>query len=158
MQPPPKLYFVGGIFNYMKHCPKCKEEKDPQEFSKNRKRKDGLQTECKMCRAIYLKDHYGKNKSKYKSSALRSKMRNRKFVQESKHMMPCKDCKVRYPYYVMDYDHRDPKEKYGNIGFLVKFSRAQIVREMKKCDLVCSNCHRERTYGSMVKQDITRVS
>lgn len=58
---------------------------------------------------------------------------------------PCMDCGVRYPPYVMDFDHRDPTEK------KMAVSRAKTLQaaadEIQKCDLVCSNCHRQRTFG-----------
>ena len=33
----------------MKHCTKCKQEKDHSEFSLNRGKGDGLQQKCKEC-------------------------------------------------------------------------------------------------------------
>jgi transposase-like protein len=44
----------------MKECPKCKEEKQADEFGKCSTRKDGLQTYCKSCR----KDYATANKKK----------------------------------------------------------------------------------------------
>jgi 5-methylcytosine-specific restriction endonuclease McrA len=34
----------------MKKCSKCKIEKDENEFNKNKSKKDGLSTECKLCK------------------------------------------------------------------------------------------------------------
>lgn len=64
---------------------------------------------------------------------------------------PCTDCGVRYPPYVMDFDHRDPSQK--KFGLSIggnNYSRSEkaILAEVAKCDLVCSNCHRERTHGN----------
>lgn len=62
---------------------------------------------------------------------------------------PCADCGVQYPPYVMHYDHRDPSTKLYAIAQMVgtTFSWEKIEAETKKCDLVCSNCHAERTWG-----------
>ena len=62
---------------------------------------------------------------------------------------PCVDCGVRYPPYVMDFDHRDPAQKQFSIAKADdQTSSIKIVlAEIAKCDLVCANCHRERTYG-----------
>ena len=50
------------------------------------------------------------------------------------------------PAYVMDFDHRDGKE--AEISVLVNaLSVRRLVAEMAKCDVVCANCHRIRTYG-----------
>lgn len=61
--------------------------------------------------------------------------------------IPCADCKKRYPHYVMDFDHR------GDKTFKVsdRKSKEERLVEAKKCDVVCSNCHRERTHSRRVK-------
>lgn len=43
----------------------------------------------------------------------------------------------------LDFDHIDPKEKELEIGkLLYQKDRKKIWPEMKKCQLLCSNCHR----------------
>lgn len=62
---------------------------------------------------------------------------------------PCVDCGVSYPPYVMDFDHRDPTLKLKSVGAMaLSASWKAIEAEIAKCDLVCANCHRERTYGA----------
>lgn len=59
---------------------------------------------------------------------------------------PCMDCGVKYPPHVMDFDHKTDKK------FLVSRAVAKGVglwtlnTEISKCEVVCSNCHRERTH------------
>lgn len=58
----------------------------------------------------------------------------------------CADCNQKYPFYVMDFDHVYGK-KVSNIGQMLDyFSVEDILKEVAKCDIVCSNCHRKRTY------------
>jgi len=57
------------------------------------------------------------------------------------------DCKVIYPYYKLEYDHRDPSLKKNHVSSLVTQSRKIVLEEIAKCDLVCANCHRERTHN-----------
>ncbi len=57
---------------------------------------------------------------------------------------PCADCGRSYNPWVMDFDHRNPSEKLGNIAHL--YHEKRILEEVAKCDVVCSNCHRERTH------------
>lgn len=58
------------------------------------------------------------------------------------------DCGVSYPYYVMDFDHRDPTTKESIVNRLVGCGSWKRLRaEVDKCDVVCSNCHRERTHS-----------
>lgn len=58
---------------------------------------------------------------------------------------PCADCGVQYPHYVMDFDHRDPAIKLFTIGPKKTCQIDRLLAEIAKCDLVCANCHRERT-------------
>jgi hypothetical protein len=59
---------------------------------------------------------------------------------------PCADCGQRYPHYVMDFDHRDPVAKKFHISRNVHRTLAVLFAETQKCDVVCANCHRARTY------------
>ncbi len=69
------------------------------------------------------------------------------FVRKVK-STPCADCGVKYPYYVMDFDHRDRNNKhYAISSMLYNYGVDKIRIEVEKCDVVCANCHRERTWG-----------
>jgi len=50
----------------------------------------------------------------------------------------------------MDHDHRDGEIKLFNISDLIsrklRVSTETLKKELAKCDVVCANCHRERTY------------
>ena len=59
---------------------------------------------------------------------------------------PCVDCGGQYPHYVMQFDHRDPSTKAANVSTLANGPIAELAREAAKCDLVCANCHAERTH------------
>jgi hypothetical protein len=60
---------------------------------------------------------------------------------------PCVDCGGRFPSYCMDFDHRDPTQKRIGVSKVGTLSRLQD--EILKCDLVCANCHRVRTYRTL---------
>jgi hypothetical protein len=126
----------------MKKCPGCRKQKPKAAFSRKRK---GLQARCKECRSKYAKQHYAKNKKVYLKRAEAQRRAAWDVVRRLK-SQPCKDCGKRYPTYVMDFDHVRGKKKY-NIGGLNKItSIPMLLREVEKCDVVCSNCHRERTH------------
>ena len=101
---------------------------------------------CKQCQANYQKKHYARKKGYYKDKARARDKRIRDFISKTKAGSPCTDCGVSYPPYVMDYDHKENKEH--NVSQMAKkgLSEETILKEISKCDLVCSNCHRERTY------------
>jgi hypothetical protein len=47
----------------------------------------------------------------------------------------------------MDFDHRDPRTKSFELTRVAgRVSLAKLLAEVAKCDIVCANCHRERTY------------
>lgn len=48
-----------------KKCSKCKETKPVSEFHKDRRAKDGLQWECKLCKSAADKKKYQQNKESY---------------------------------------------------------------------------------------------
>lgn len=68
-------------------------------------------------------------------------------IHEAKNR-PCMDCGVRFPYYVMELDHRDPAQKLFGINKALKHPRptGTLAAELAKCDAVCANCHRERSW------------
>lgn len=57
---------------------------------------------------------------------------------------PCVDCGETFPPEAMDFDHVWG-EKVKEIGQMWCYSRDRVLAEIEKCELVCANCHRERT-------------
>jgi len=47
-----------------KICTKCKITKELSEFAKNSSKKNGYQTQCKLCEKVYKQSHYEKNKDR----------------------------------------------------------------------------------------------
>jgi hypothetical protein len=117
----------------------------------NRSRPDGLSRVCKECQKRYLKGHYDANKSYYAKKARAAEAETRAFIAEAKNK-PCADCKERYPPWVMDFDHRAGAEKEFNLSGSDWRSRKKIAAEIAKCDVVCANCHRQRTHERLMKK------
>lgn len=81
-----------------------------------------------------------------KTSIAKQKAYLARYIQELKSNTPCMDCKESFPYYVMDFDHVRG-QKHANVMELIKtLSKKKIDEEIAKCEIVCSNCHRIRTY------------
>ena len=94
------------------------------------------------------REHYRNNKEAYKARSKKLKQEMRDWLNKEKDV-PCMDCGCSYPYYVMDLDHRDPTNKVAEIGILVnRGSWSKLKAERNKCDIICANCHRERTHGT----------
>ena len=91
---------------------------------------------------------YERNREYHKANVLKrnqaERIRVQAYIKEIKEVTPCADCGKNYPAYVMDFDHlRDKSFQIGRSGF--RFLTT-VKREIAKCDIVCSNCHRERTH------------
>jgi len=55
----------------------------------------------------------------------------------------CSKCGYNKCYAALEFHHRDPKAKEYSWTQLRKFSWERVKTELDKCDLICSNCHKE---------------
>jgi len=85
-----------------------------------------------------------KSRKRYKN---RKRRDNYVWVWEYKANTPCKDCGGKYHPVMMEFDHRSPTEKTWPVSALMSSSCNRIMKEIEKCDLICSNCHQYRTYA-----------
>ena len=101
-----------------------------------------------------VRRHYYANKQAYIDKALKRKKMVREWLNNVKGASPCKDCGVKYPYYVMDFDHIGAKSI--EIHKLLNYtSIRRLEEEIALCELVCANCHRIRTFTRIgLKSDI----
>lgn len=74
----------------------------------------------------------------------------RRIVEAAK-SVPCLDCGIQYPPHVMQFDHVRG-EKCLNIGSATaRVKNLDALREeIAKCDVVCANCHAERTHSRLM--------
>lgn len=88
-----------------------------------------------------------------------ARARAKEFVNAIKVATPCADCGKYFPAVCMDFDHLDAGEKESCVGTLVNkaHSLKRIAREVAKCDVVCSNCHRLRTMARWDADDVGEV-
>ena len=80
----------------------------------------------------------------------------RRFIQAKKRV-PCADCGVSFPYYVMDFDHVRGLKAFDIGASLRNKNFAQLKEEVEKCEVVCANCHRVREHKRRTKR-ITHTS
>jgi len=124
-------------------CTKCKQDKDEIDF--NRKA-DKRQNVCRVCNSEYLKEHYALNKEYYKQKAVRARHKRRDVFRDLKDL-PCMDCGIKYPHWIMQFDHVRGT-KLGNLGSMaVSVSLKALLEEAEKCEVVCANCHADRTHS-----------
>ena len=91
--------------------------------------------------------HYYKNKDAYIDRAKANRIKMTEFIQ-SKKDKPCTDCNIKYPYYVMQFDHLG--DKLFNINAKRSHTNFKLVEEeISKCEVVCANCHAIRTFNRL---------
>lgn len=129
----------------MKHCFSCNLSKLESEFSINKSKKDGLQSSCKECRSKYLKKWYKNNSTLQKNRARQSKEKIAEYVRHLKTTQSCVDCGNFYHYSQMDFDHL--RDKKFCISKATHSGIELAKKEIAKCELVCANCHRLRTWN-----------
>lgn len=91
---------------------------------------------------------YNANKIKAWTSSCRKKSipKRIQLVRDAK-AKPCMDCKQYFPYYVMDFDHQRDKAFLVSRHIWSTLALHRLQEEIDKCEVVCANCHRERTHG-----------
>lgn len=130
----------------MKECSKCKKLKDESEFFFKCKEKNIHHSYCKDCKRELDKKIYSENKNDRKNKVrIAAKKKTdflKRFVKRLKMLGRCKKCSDNR-WYVLDFHHM--KDKKDNIGALYHsgVSIDRLKQELRKCILLCSNCHRE---------------
>ncbi len=107
----------------------------------------------KAYHARYMKEvWYPKNRKKHLGYVRRNKGQVLAFIEQHKRSGQCADCGFsgkEFPF-VLDFDHQDGgATKKFNIGSWRRsvLSIEAVEEEIKKCELVCANCHRIRTFS-----------
>ena len=133
----------------MKLCSSCRKEKSDDSFSTDRRSKDGLCYYCKDCASEKARQSYNKRKQnkdwyvKYRKGYA-DLYRERK--QKAIELLggKCVDCQGVFPAVAFDFHHTNPEEKDFNPSKALGMSEETMLKELSKCVLLCSNCHRIR--------------
>lgn len=105
---------------------------------------------CRPCKQLYDRNYYHSNidKIKPRKRATRKQIRleTYKKLKEYCETHPCEEC-GESDFAVLDFDHVDKNNKKLEISNMVRSgsSFSKIEEEIKKCRVLCANCHRRRT-------------
>lgn len=117
-----------------KICSKCGRELPLDMFNWRDKKKGTRRAECKECHCNYMKNKYQQNKTE---------------IGEIKAGIGCAKCGDARSY-VLDFHHIDPSTKVNTIARLTSnrynAMNEELQNEIKKCIVLCANCHREWHY------------
>jgi len=138
---------------FMRLCTGCQRRKRIDQFAFKHRETGRRQARCRACMCVSSKAWYAKNQKRQLRNLRSWKLRRREVLRADVlafKKRPCADCRRKYPPYVMHCDHvRGQKrfnisDKTSSTANLV--SVAALHEELAKCDVVCSNCHAERTH------------
>ena len=112
-----------------KICTKCKQEKPIIDFHWRNKSKGTRRSECKECHNKFMSERYSSNKQR---------------VNLLKKEQCCIKCGYNKCLEALEYHHIDETTKIDTVARLsVHSNTSDVMNEIKKCVLLCANCHRE---------------
>lgn len=149
-----KIDGVVRNLNGRKFCTKC------SPFGSNNRRdlvkKPESKKTCSRCRKVRpIKDFYRRTTRKGETYFSWCKKCTKQYDVDSKRIFKqkcvdflggkCVRCGYAKCASAFDFHHRDPSKKDFQISEFRsrKYLSAIIIKELKKCDLLCANCHRE---------------
>lgn len=87
-----------------------------------------------------VKVNYNTRRKKYRDNI-------DKYIRMHKESIGCIDCGEKYPYYMLDLDHISNDKSFNLSAYRNHTHNIEIIKaEIDKCEVVCANCHRLRTY------------
>ena len=97
-------------------------------------------------RRKYRREWYSKNKKSERAHIKRRKAEIREWFKDYKKKLKCSKCNESHPA-TIDFHHHKKNKEMG-IAKLVSegYSQKRILKEIEKCAVLCSNCHRKIHY------------
>jgi hypothetical protein len=92
------------------------------------------------------KNNYEKYKDYYLEKSKYQKAKNNIFYFEYKKKLKCSKCPENH-ISCLEFHHLDPNEKEYTISNLRTKSLKKAMKEMKKCIILCSNCHKKEHWN-----------
>jgi|TARA_R110001583_G_scaffold125752_1_gene277323 hypothetical protein len=71
--------------------------------------------------------------------------RNKNFINRYKRLKGCTICGWKESIWGLHFDHIDPKKKKSSVSEMTGHSIESLKKEIRKCNLLCANCHSIRT-------------
>ena len=135
----------------MRECRRCKKTKPLSDFHLNKSCSEGRTRTCRIC-------EWDRRKAWYASKRKWRQQRSNELNQQRKQEMvdrfggKCYDCQNIFPNCVFEFHHLDPTSKDVNPSKTLGWTKERRDRELSKCIMLCSNCHKIRHF---VRPDMT---
>lgn len=113
--------------------------------------KELLQHQCNDCRKTTAKQSYQKTKDRVKAAAHKRTRDLREQFAEYKKTLQCSYCDEKEPC-CLEFHHTNPFEKDTEVSSLLSTTTSwtTLIKEISKCVVLCSNCHRKVHKGIIV--------
>lgn len=133
------------------YCYKCKQDKPEDCFAWKNKEKGIRTQECKQCKNDLNRKFYNKNKQREIERVQIRRDILIKWIIELKSSLKCEVCGETF-IYCLEFHHPDFKAKEMNISNMAHrgWSKERILKEIKKCIVLCANCHRKEHYKDKI--------
>jgi hypothetical protein len=123
-----------------KICNKCSETKPVSEYHKASRNMGGRYHTCKKCRRDIDASYYHSSNKKIK---IKARQKAHQFlISQYKKERGCRFCPEKESI-ALDFHHKDQNKEFNTSNSGKRFGWSRILREIEKCDVVCSNCHRK---------------
>jgi hypothetical protein len=131
-----------------KVCGKCKERKQLTEFSRDRSRRDGLLGACRACDNARRAAH----RASFEAPR-RPRRRLAVIAWLGERCVVCRESDAAQ----LQFDHIDPRTKRTTVSALLDTGTwVRILEEAAKCQLLCVECHKEKTRAEAYIRKIER--
>lgn len=131
----------------------------PEDFF-NFKTKGKRQGYCRECSRLYSRNYYRDNKERFSADILARKKRmvaeNKASLNDIKSSLGCAACGEREPC-CLDFHHLESDSKEFSIASGRHYCLDRLLREVAKCAVLCSNCHRKLHFGVDLKVELTAI-
>jgi len=139
-----------------KECYRCGKTYLLEEFPVNRRNKDGRHHLCKECKNYENRHAYrSRDKIKRYNKTAHQKRKERYYrILDKNAQKVCEECGYTSNYWApFDFHHRDPSTKECQLSSMVRHKEETIVKEIAKCIVLCSNCHRLLHYKEQINEE-----
>lgn len=149
-----------------KTCSKCNVTKPIDNFHKDRRLKSGVTARCKTCLCEYKRAYYASPKGKAAVTAYNEIHKEKRSAYSKEYSRKYRDAqfknkrKLEFCLYkggtcsecgfvateetiaAFDFHHTNPLEKEHTPSDMLMLKKSKVLKELDKCVLLCSNCHR----------------
>lgn len=103
--------------------------------------------------ASYLPARYTRGMDSRTAKEIDARKRKRMWLARMKLEKGCSRCGYKRCARALQWHHKDRSTKTFNVSQMLTYRESRILAEIKKCDLICSNCHFEQQDAERIERE-----